>query len=73
VQEAAAASQSLTWPCISFVAPELIDATNVTTVPAEMVAPDAREFVPAAKARFVEVGADAGARYCFGRARNNQC
>ena len=61
VQDAADASQSVTPPRVSFVAPELTAATNVTTVPEEMVAPDAREFVPAAMTRLVEVDAGAGA------------
>jgi hypothetical protein len=59
VQEGAEASQSVTLPLVSFVAPELTAATNVTTVPEGTVAPDAREFVPAAMTRFVEVGAGA--------------
>jgi hypothetical protein len=59
VQEAADASQSVTWPCVSFVAPELTAATNVTTVPEGMLAPDAREFALAVMARLVEVDAEA--------------
>jgi hypothetical protein len=61
VHEAADASQSLTWPRVSFVAPELTEAKKVTTVPEATLAPDDREFVPAIMARSVEVGTDAGA------------
>ena len=60
VQWAAAASQSVTWPLVNFVAPELAEATNVTTVPEGMVAPDDREFAPEAMMRLVDVGADVG-------------
>lgn len=61
VQEIVEASQSVTLPWVSFVDPELTEATNVTIVPGEMVAPDARGFVPAAMARLVEVDAESGA------------
>ena len=58
VQDAADASQSVTLPCFSLVAPELTEATNVTTVPDVTLAPDARELLSAAMARFVAVGTD---------------
>jgi hypothetical protein len=61
VQEGADPSQSFTWPWVNFVVPALTEATNVNTVPEGTVAPDAREFAPAAMARWVAVGADAGA------------
>lgn len=60
VQEAAGASQSVTLPCVSVVVPELTEATNVNTVPEGTVAPNTREFVPAAMARLVVVGTDIG-------------
>ena len=61
VQETAEASQSVTLPWVSFVDPELTEATNVNTVPDGTLGPDAREFVPAAMARLVAVGTDPGA------------
>jgi hypothetical protein len=60
VQEAAAASQSVTLPWVTFVAPELTEATNVNTVPDGTLAPDGREFAPAAMVRLVVVGTDPG-------------
>jgi hypothetical protein len=60
VQWAAAASQSVTWPVVNFVAPELTEATNVTTVPEGAVEPDDKEFAPKVMTRLVDVGTDAG-------------
>jgi hypothetical protein len=61
VHEATDASQSLTWPRVSFVAPEVTEAKKVTTVPEATLAPDVREFVPASMARLVEAGRPTGA------------
>ena len=70
VQEAADASQSVTLPRVTFVAPELTVAVNVTAVPEETLVPDERVFVPAAMTRSMEVG-EGAAIASYGSAMTN--